>query len=128
MKEKVMEALKEHFKPEFLNRVDEIIVFHPLDEAEIRRIVDLQLSDVYERLKEKRMTMDVTDRAKKWLAKKGYDPNLGARPLKRVIQSELLDQLAMKIISGALPEGSAVNVDVIKDKLDISGERVRISA
>ncbi len=119
MREKVMEALKEHFKPEFLNRIDDIIVFHPLNEAQIRHIVDLQLARVAERLLEKKIMVMVSDKAKEWLGKKGYDPNLGARPLKRVIQTELLDPLAMQVISGAIQDGDHVEVDIKKEKLDI---------
>lgn len=119
IKEKIMESLRERFKPEFLNRIDEIIMFHPLDEKEIRLIVDLQLNLVEQRLQEKRIELEVNKKAKDWLAKKGYDPNLGARPLKRVIQTELLDPLAMLIIEGKVCDGKKVKVDVEKNKLSI---------
>ncbi len=119
MKKKVMESLREQFKPEFLNRVDEIITFHPLDQKEIRKIVDLQLMRVYERLVEKRITLQLSDKAKDWLAKKGYDPNLGARPLKRVIQTELLNPLALQILNGKILESTTVKIDVDKNKLKI---------
>ncbi|KKT25546.1 MAG: ATP-dependent chaperone ClpB [Candidatus Magasanikbacteria bacterium GW2011_GWA2_43_9] len=117
MKEKVMEGLKEHFKPEFLNRIDEIITFHPLDKPEIRSIVDLQLARVGKRLTEQRITLDVSAKAKDWLAKKGYDPQMGARPLKRLIQTELLDKLALDILEGKIAEGRTVKVDVGKSGL-----------
>ncbi|MBT4121172.1 MAG: ATP-dependent chaperone ClpB [Candidatus Magasanikbacteria bacterium] len=120
MKDKIMESLRERFKPEFLNRVDEIIMFHPLDEKQIRSIVDLQLEIVAKRLDEKKIKLDVTNKAKDWLAGKGYDPNLGARPLKRVIQTELLDPLAMQIIEGKIEDGTKVKVEVEKGKLRIS--------
>jgi len=120
MREKIMDGLKEHFKPEFLNRVDDIITFHPLEKQEIRAIVDLQLERVYARLTKKRIKLDVTDKAKNWLAKKGYDPDFGARPLKRIIQTELLDTLAMQIIKGEITEGSTVKIDVVKNKLKIT--------
>ncbi|MFH1947132.1 MAG: ATP-dependent chaperone ClpB [Candidatus Magasanikbacteria bacterium] len=119
MKDKIMESLRERFKPEFLNRVDEIIMFHPLDEKQIRSIVDLQLAIVAKRLEDKKITINITDKAKDWLSKKGYDPNLGARPLKRVIQTELLDPLAMQIIEGKIEDGSKVKVEVEKDKIVI---------
>ncbi|MBI5222021.1 MAG: ATP-dependent chaperone ClpB, partial [Candidatus Magasanikbacteria bacterium] len=119
MKEKIMEALRERFKPEFLNRVDEIITFHPLNEKQIRQIVDLQLENVRQRLADKKIALEVADRAKDWLAKKGYDPNLGARPLKRVIQTELLDELALLMIDGKVIDGQDVRVDVEKGKLVI---------
>lgn len=119
MKEKVMEALREHFRPEFLNRIDETIIFHPLSEVQIRSIVDIQLTLVEKRLSEKKITLDVSDKAKEWLGKKGYDANLGARPLKRVIQTELLDLLAMKILDGSVTDGATVKVDVKNDILEV---------
>ncbi len=117
LKEKVMEALREKFKPEFLNRVDEIITFHPLDEKQIRAIVDLQLEIVSKRMAEKKITLNVSTKAKDWLAKKGYDANLGARPLKRVIQTEMLDKLAMMVIEGKVEEGTEVSVNVKGEKI-----------
>lgn len=116
-KEKVMEVLREQFKPEFLNRIDEIIMFHPLDAEHIRSIVDLQLAQVIERLREKKITLDVPDKVRDWLGKKGYDPNLGARPLKRVIQTKLLDPLAMEIIGHHLTDGDHVTVSIDKEHL-----------
>lgn len=119
IKDKVMEALKEHFKPEFLNRIDEIIMFHPLSEKQIRSIVDLQLKHVVDRLEDKRIKLEVSARAKDWLGKKGYDPNLGARPLKRVIQTEVLDKLAFMIIRGEIQDGEKVKVDIENETLTI---------
>lgn len=116
-KEKVMEALRDHFKPEFLNRVDEVIVFHALKPEHIEQIVALQLEKVTARLMEKKIAITVSDAARVWLAQKGYDEKYGARPLKRVIQNELLDPLAMKIIEGAVTEGNEVKVDVEDEKL-----------
>lgn len=115
MKEKVMESLKSHFRPEFLNRVDEVIIFHPLDKKEIRQIVDVQLAHIKARLAQKHITVNVTDKAKDYLGKKGYDPNLGARPLRRLIQSEVLDKLAMQILDGKIVDGEAVTVDIDKN-------------
>ncbi len=117
MKEKIMEGLKEHFKPEFLNRIDEIITFHPLDKKEIRTIVDLQLQRVHDRLAEKRINLDISSKAKDWLADKGYDPQLGARPLKRLIQTELLDKLALQILEGKIKDGQNVKVGVERGKI-----------
>jgi len=111
MLHEVDEALRAHFKPEFLNRVDETIVFHQLGREHITRIVDIQLERVKQLLAEKRIEIEVTDEAKKLLADKGYDPHYGARPLKRVIQRMLQDPLAMKILEGEFPEGSRVRVD-----------------
>jgi ATP-dependent Clp protease ATP-binding subunit ClpB len=111
MLRQVEEALRAHFKPEFLNRVDETIVFHQLGRDQIARIVDIQLERVKQLLADKRIEIEVTDEAKKLLAEKGYDPHYGARPLKRVIQRMLQDPLAMKILEGEFPEGSRVRVD-----------------
>ena len=119
VKEKIMERLREHFKPEFLNRVDEIITFHPLDEKQIRAIVDLQLQKIIARLDNQGITVGFSDKAKDWLAKKGYDPNLGARPLKRVIQAEVLDELAMQIVENKIADGAKVEVDVVREKVVI---------
>ena len=119
VRERIMEALREHFKPEFLNRVDEVIVFHPLEQKQIRQIVDIQLAIVRERLRAKKITIEVTERAKDWLGKKGYDPNLGARPLRRVIQTELLDLLAAKIIAGKINEGDKVTVEIKNNAISI---------
>ncbi|MBI2989565.1 MAG: ATP-dependent chaperone ClpB [Candidatus Magasanikbacteria bacterium] len=117
MREKIKDALKDYFRPEFLNRVDEITIFHPLHKEQIRAIVDLQLELVSERLKHKKIALDVSAKAKDWLAKKGYDPNLGARPLKRLIQTELLDPLALMIIEGSVTENYTVKVGVEKNTL-----------
>lgn len=111
MREKVMTALRENFKPEFLNRLDEIIIFHPISPEMLRRIVDLQLNLVQKRLDEKSIKLTLTAAAKKYLSEKGYDPLYGARPLKRVIQNEILDELALRIIEGAVKEGEKVKID-----------------
>ena len=114
---RVDEALRAHFKPEFLNRVDETIVFHQLAREHIGRIVEIQLARVRALLVERRITLEVTDAAKEHLADKGYDPHYGARPLKRVIQRLVQDPLAMRILEGDFPEGSAVKVDLQGDEL-----------
>jgi ATP-dependent Clp protease ATP-binding subunit ClpB len=112
LERRVQEALRAHFKPEFLNRIDETIIFHQLDRAQIRRIVDIQLERVQKLLEERRIQLDVSDAARDLLAEKGYDPHYGARPLKRVIQRMLQDPLAMKILEGTIPDGSKLRVDV----------------
>jgi len=119
MKNKVMEALRANFKPEFLNRVDEMIVFESLTKEELARIVDLQLDLVQKRLAEKKIKIKVTVKAKKYLAAKGYDPNYGARPLKRLIQQSILDQTAKEIVAGKIKEGDMVCVDAPDDKIQI---------
>ena len=123
MEEKIMEILKDRFKPEFLNRLDEIIIFHSLKQKQIERIVELQLALVEKRLQEKRIKMKVSEKAHKFLAEKGYDPNFGARPLKRTIQTNLLDPLPMDIIEGTIKEGQDIEVDVEKGKMIITGKK-----
>ncbi|MBU0707500.1 AAA family ATPase, partial [Patescibacteria group bacterium] len=111
MREKILELLHNHFKPEFLNRVDETIIFHSLKKAHLLSIVDLQLDIIKDRLLEKKITIKVTDKAKKYLTEKGYEPTYGARPLKRVIQQDILDPLALEIVSGEVIAGQTVDID-----------------
>ncbi|MVZ90473.1 AAA domain-containing protein [Microbacter sp. ANSKLAB05] len=112
MKQKVNDELKKHFRPEFLNRIDEIVVFHQLTQEQIVQMVDLMVSRVGVALKAKDMTIEVTDRAKQLLAKRGFDPVLGARPLRRTIQREIEDTLSEKILFGEVAAGELVTVDV----------------
>ena len=111
MKSKVHEELKQHFKPEFLNRVDDVVVFPQLSQAEIIQIVDLMIAKLEGRLAEKDMTLELTDGAKKLLAEKGYDPVLGARPLRRTIQRDIEDALSERILFGQVHAGDAIIVD-----------------
>ena len=108
----VMETLKVHFRPEFLNRLDEIIVFNPLGMEEIRKIVDMQIEYLRGRLADRKLDIRLTERAKEALAAEGFDPNYGARPLKRVIQREVQDNLARKMLEGDFAEGDLIEVDV----------------
>ena len=117
LKEKVMEALKQSFRPEFLNRIDEIIIFNYLKEQEIREIVELELAKVGKRLQKKNLKIKVLKEAKDLLVRKGFDPNLGARPLKRVIQQEILDPLSFKIVSREIKEGDRVVIGADKEKI-----------
>ena len=110
MKNKVIDELKQHFRPEFLNRVDDIIVFPQLTQDEIVAIVDLEIAKLDKRLKDKDMGIELTIEAKNVLAKKGYDPVLGARPLRRTIQREIEDVLSEKILYGELKAGELVLV------------------
>ena len=112
MKTKVNEELKQHFRPEFLNRVDDTIVFHKLSQDEILTIVDLMIGKVDERLKDRDMGIELRPAAKALLAERGYDPVLGARPLRRTIQREIEDNLSEKILFGELKAGQIVTVDV----------------
>ena len=115
MKAKVSDELKQHFRPEFLNRVDEIVVFHQLTQADIEEIVDLMVHQVEERLKDKNMGIELTPAAKTLIAKRGYDPVLGARPLRRALQRDIEDILAEKILFGELTAGQIVQVDVAEE-------------
>lgn len=112
MKNKVNEELKQHFRPEFLNRVDDTVVFHQLTEEDIIQIVDLMINKVDERLKDRDMGIELSSEAKSLLAKRGYDPVLGARPLRRTIQREIEDALSEKILFSELRPGHIVVVDV----------------
>jgi ATP-dependent Clp protease ATP-binding subunit ClpB len=110
LEELVKAELKKHFRPEFLNRVDDIIIFHSLTEDQLKGIVDIQLQRLNGRLEQQKLTLDVTDSAKALLAREGYDPQFGARPLKRTIQELLLDPLAMKLLEGEFKPGDKVEV------------------
>ena len=112
MRTKVQEELKQHFRPEFLNRVDDTIVFHQLSQEEIVTIVDLMIAKVDERLKDRDMGLELLPAAKTLLSERGYDPVLGARPLRRTIQREIEDNLSEKILFGELKAGQIVTVDV----------------
>jgi len=112
MRRRVMDAVRAHFKPEFLNRIDELIIFHSLGLAQIKAIVEIQVKKLEERLSEKRIQLKMTEKAKEWLAKEGFDPAYGARPLKRVIQKEIQDKLAMKLLEGKFKEGNIITADL----------------
>ena len=111
MKEAVLEEMRRHFRPEFLNRIDETIVFHSLSEEHLLRIVEIQLGHLRARLEDRHITLDVTERARAHLVRAGYDPNFGARPLKRAIQKEVETPLARRILAGEIREGQAVCAD-----------------
>jgi ATP-dependent Clp protease ATP-binding subunit ClpB len=117
MEDKVMAELKKHFRPEFLNRVDDVIIFQSLDESELARIVDIQLAQLEKRLTQQNLTLDVDAAAKKLLASEGYDPQFGARPLKRAIQEHLLDPLATKLLAGEFKPGDRIKVATKNDRL-----------
>jgi ATP-dependent Clp protease ATP-binding subunit ClpB len=120
-KELVLDTVRATFKPEFLNRLDDIVVFEPLGTAELSRIVDLQVSRLGERLRERRLTLEVSTAARDWLALTGYDPAYGARPLRRLVQSAIGDQLAKAILSGQVHDGDTVLVerDEAADRLTV---------
>jgi ATP-dependent Clp protease ATP-binding subunit ClpB len=111
MRRRVMEAMRQHFRPEFLNRIDDMVVFHPLDAEVLKRIVEIQVGLVQKRLSDRKIEIELTEAAKELLAEEGFDMVYGARPLKRVIQRDVLNPLASKILSGEIREGSRVVVD-----------------
>jgi len=107
----LMDALRQHFKPEFLNRIDDVIFFHALSREHIRQIIDIQLSGLLRRLEERKITLDLTDAARDMLVAEGYDPVYGARPLKRTLQRRVLDPLALRVLQGDFHQGDHVFVD-----------------
>jgi ATP-dependent Clp protease ATP-binding subunit ClpB len=115
MKQAVLEALRREFRPEFLNRVDDIVVFHALEREHVRAIVDIQLRRLLARLADRHITLGLTDRAKDYLANRGYDPVYGARPLKRVIQQEIETPLARQLVTGAIQDGDGVEADTTSE-------------
>jgi ATP-dependent Clp protease ATP-binding subunit ClpB len=111
MRRRVLEALRAHFKPEFLNRVDDVVIFHSLSIENIKEIVEIQLRNLRKRLAERKMDLRLSDKAKEILAKEGFDPVYGARPLKRAIQRLIQDPLALKVLGGEFLEGDTIAVD-----------------
>jgi len=111
LRDRVWNVLRGHFRPEFLNRVDEVIIFNPLRKAEIKRIVDIQLQGLHERLQERNLKLQLTDAAREILADEGFDPSFGARPLKRAIQKLIQDTLARRVLAGEFSDGDLIEVD-----------------
>jgi len=120
MQKTVQQVLQQHFKPEFLNRIDDIIIFQALQKEEIQEILELQLKDIQKRLDRQKIKIKLSQKAKEFLVEKGYDPAFGARPLKRILQNLLLDKLAMKILEGKIQEGKVVKVNVEKNSLSFN--------
>jgi ATP-dependent Clp protease ATP-binding subunit ClpB len=118
------EALRQHFKPEFLNRIDDIIFFHALGRDHIRQIVDIQLASLLKRLEERKLSVDLSVEARDLIIEEGYDPVYGARPLKRTLQRRLLDPLALAVLQGAFKEGDTVKVEVADGALVLNRETV----
>ena len=112
MRRRVMDAVRAHFKPEFINRIDELVIFHGLGMEQIKAIVGIQMKKLQDRLLERKIQLNLSDKAKEWLAKEGFDPAYGARPLKRVIQKEIQDKLALKLLEGKFKEGDTVTADL----------------
>jgi ATP-dependent Clp protease ATP-binding subunit ClpB len=117
VRERIMDALRAHFRPEFLNRVDDIVIFHSLGREHLTRIVDIQLQRLVTRLEARKIRLELTDKARNLLVDEGYDPVYGARPLKRTIQRKLLDPLAMEMLQGAFADGDTIRVEAAGDDL-----------
>ncbi len=123
LRKEIEAHLKATFRPEFLNRIDEIIIFHALTKEQVKQIVDLQLRELNQRLKEQGLTLELTEKAREWLADKGYDPNFGARPLRRAIQKFLENPLAKRLLRGDFRFGDVVLVDLDEEKQELTFER-----
>jgi ATP-dependent Clp protease ATP-binding subunit ClpC len=121
MREKVMEEMKKDFRPEFLNRIDEIIVFHALTREDVKNIVDLMIRRVKEQLRSKDLEMELSDAAKELLAEKGYDPALGARPLRRTIQRLVEDPLSEKLLYKEFRAGQTIIIDAVDGEIVFEG-------
>ena len=123
MKDKVLDEVKKTFRPEFLNRLDEIIVFHELNEEQLRQIVDLMAKDLQKRLEERKLSVEITEKAKSWLAKVGYDPVYGARPLRRALEKHVENPLAIKVLAGEFKEGDTIVVDTNEEGLTFTAKK-----
>jgi len=119
-RDEIVDLLKNFFRPEFLNRVDEIVIFKPLTREDLGGIVEIQLRHVSDLLADRGLKLEISPAAREWLANAGYDPEFGARPLKRVIQREVQDPLALKILSGEFREGDTIKIDVSGSGLGFS--------
>src|SRR4029453_1305716 len=127
MKQKVNDELKQHFRPEFLNRIDDTIVFHQLNPDQILRIVDLMVARIETQLRNRDMGLELTENAKRWLGTKGWDPVMGARPLRRTIQREIEDALSERILFNELRPGQIVVVDTDGDPADVEKTKLTFS-
>jgi ATP-dependent Clp protease ATP-binding subunit ClpB len=128
VRSQVMNVVRNHFRPEFLNRLDEIILFHRLKREHMGAIVDIQFERLQKLLADRKITLILTDQARNWLAERGYDPAYGARPLKRVIQKSLQDPLAEEILAGNIKDGETVDVAVGKDELILKPVKAKAKA
>jgi ATP-dependent Clp protease ATP-binding subunit ClpB len=122
-RDSVMAVVRSHFKPEFLNRLDDLVVFDSLTTEDLTKIVDIQVHTLGERLAARRLTLEVTDAAREWLALNGFDPLYGARPLRRLVQTSIGDALAKELLAGEIRDGQTVLVDALDDRsgLTVSG-------
>jgi ATP-dependent Clp protease ATP-binding subunit ClpB len=124
MRNEVLQSLREHFRPEFLNRVDDIVIFHPLKMEQLEQIIEIQIKNLEKRLAQKQITLTLSPAAKRYLAREGYDPIFGARPLKRIIQRDILNPLSVKLLEGTFKEGDRIEVDAEDGKLAFHPARV----
>jgi ATP-dependent Clp protease ATP-binding subunit ClpA len=122
---RIKEMLKQYFRPEFLNRIDEVIIFHALNKDHLRQIVEIQLRHLAARLAARNLKVEVSDAARKLLAEEGYDPQFGARPLKRLIQQRIENPIATRILAGEFAEGDTIVIDVDSSRRDFSFTRGR---
>jgi ATP-dependent Clp protease ATP-binding subunit ClpB len=128
VREQVMNVVRAHFRPEFLNRVDEIILFHRLKREQMGKIVDIQMQRLQKLLADRKIALKLDDKARSWLAEKGYDPAYGARPLKRVIQKYVQDPLAEMVLAGKIHDGETVEISAGKDGLMFNGAAAKQKA
>jgi ATP-dependent Clp protease ATP-binding subunit ClpB len=128
VRDRVMDVVRRHFRPEFLNRLDEIILFHRLTRTDMAQIVDIQLARLRRMLDERKIRLELSESARAWLAEAGYDPVYGARPLKRVIQRNLQDPLATRLLEGRIKDGETVEIAARDGALVINGEEVKAEA
>ena len=128
LRTRIMEAVKKTFRPEFINRLDDIIVFHPLNEAHLKGIVTLMVNGLVERMAEQDVTLEVSDAAKELIIKKGYNPTYGARPLRRAIQSEIEDLLSEEMLKNTFAKGEKVLVDAQNDEIVVTNLTVAENA
>src|SRR5207248_2974197 len=122
MRNQVEQELHRHFRPEFLNRIDDVIIFHALDLSHIKRIIEIQLRALTKMIAERGLTLEISEAAKEHLAREGYDPAFGARPLKRALQREIIDSLAIRLLDGKFKAGDTVFVNMTNGKLELSLE------
>jgi ATP-dependent Clp protease ATP-binding subunit ClpB len=127
-KDAVMAVVREHFKPEFLNRLDDTVMFESLSTEDLTRIVDLQIDLLAARLTSRRLTLEVTPAAREWLAMTGFDPTYGARPLRRLVQTAIGDQLAMALLAGRVRDGETVVVDLLPDRSALTVAQATVPA
>jgi ATP-dependent Clp protease ATP-binding subunit ClpB len=128
VRDEVMAEVRARFRPEFLNRLDEIILFHRLQRSDMGQIVDIQMGRLQKLVEDRNITIDLDDAARTWLANRGYDPAYGARPLKRVIQKQVQDPLAEQILAGGVKDGDTVKVSVRDGAITINGWPVKAAA